>query len=303
LNAAELVALCVLAVGSALVLAELPWFRHRALAERLRPYRVGSAPRHDTPSGGWLEGMQQVLVPVATELGARLGRLLGVDTDLATRLARAGDPTDPGSFRLRQAAGAGAGLAVATLLIVWRGPSWPMATALLVGAPVLGALAVEQRLSAAVDERQRRRRAELPVVVEQLGLLLGAGYSLTSALARLSTRGSGAIAADLRIVTQRVRHGVTESHALEEWARVTGLDAVRRLVAVLALHSEAGDLAALVAEEARAERAAAHRDLLEVIERRAQLVWVPVTVATLVPGLIFLAVPFYSAMSKVTGGG
>ena len=303
MTAVELTALCLLAAGSALVLAELPWFRHRALSERLRPYRVGSAPRRHSSSSGWIEGMQQVLLPVVADLGARLGRLLGVDTDLATRLARAGDPTDPGTFRLRQAAGAGAGLAAAVLIVVWRGPPWPMVAALAVGAPVLGALAVEQRLSSAVDERQRRRRAELPVVVEQLGLLLGAGYSLTSALARLSSRGSGAIAQDLRIVTQRVRHGVAETHALEEWARVTGLDAVGRLVAVLALHSEAGDLAALVAEEARAERAAAHRDLLEVIERRAQLVWVPVTVATLVPGLIFLAVPFHSAMSKVTGGG
>jgi hypothetical protein len=40
-----------------------------------------------------------------------------------------------------------------------------------------------------------------------------------------------------------------------------------------------------------------------VIERRSQLVWIPVTVATLVPGLIFLAVPFMSAMAQVTGGG
>jgi tight adherence protein C len=302
-NVAELLALCALAAGSALVLSELPWFRHRALSERLRPYRVGSAPRRGSPSASWLESMQQVLLPVVTELGARLGRLLGVDADLATRLARAGDPTDPATFRLRQAAAAGAGLAGSVLVVVWRSPPWPVVAALLLGGPVLGALAVEQRLSSAVDERQRRRRAELPVVVEQLGLLLGAGYSLTSALARLSARGSGAIAGDLRTVTQRVRHGVTEAHALEEWARVTGLDTVARLVAVLALHSEAGDLATLVAEEARAERAAAHRDLLEVIERRSQLVWVPVTVATLVPGLIFLAVPFTSAMSKVTGGG
>ena len=32
------------------------------------------------------------------------------------------------------------------------------------------------------------------------------------------------------------------------------------------------------------------------LERRAQQVWVPVTVATLVPGVIFLAVPFLAAL-------
>ena len=70
---------------------------------------------------------------------------------------------------------------------------------------------------------------------------------------------------------------------------------------MLHLHGDAGDLGALIAEEARSIREA-HRDLLESIERRAQLVWIPVTVATLVPGLIFLAVPFMSAMAQVTGG-
>jgi hypothetical protein len=48
-------------------------------------------------------------------------------------------------------------------------------------------------------------------------------------------------------------------------------------------------------------RSEAHRALIETIERRGQLVWVPVTVATLVPGLILLAVPFLSAVAMVTG--
>ena len=80
-----------------------------------------------------------------------------------------------------------------------------------------------------------------------------------------------------------------------------GVDAVHRLVAVLRLNGDTGDLGSLVAEEARAVRAEAHRELLETIERRSQLVWIPVTVATLVPGLLFLAVPFVSAMSQVAG--
>jgi hypothetical protein len=39
-----------------------------------------------------------------------------------------------------------------------------------------------------------------------------------------------------------------------------------------------------------------HRHTIEAIERRAQQVWVPVTVATLVPGVMLLAVPFLSAL-------
>jgi len=48
-------------------------------------------------------------------------------------------------------------------------------------------------------------------------------------------------------------------------------------------------------------RADTHRRLVESIERRSQLVWVPVTVATLVPGLLLLGIPFISALRQVTG--
>ena len=41
---------------------------------------------------------------------------------------------------------------------------------------------------------------------------------------------------------------------------------------------------------------------METIERRSQQVWIPVTVATLLPGVLFLAVPFVEAMSLFTSG-
>ena len=55
--------------------------------------------------------------------------------------------------------------------------------------------------------------------------------------------------------------------------------------------------AGLIGEEARAIRRDVHRELIETIERRGQQVWIPVTVAALVPGVIFLAVPFIDALS------
>lgn len=70
-----------------------------------------------------------------------------------------------------------------------------------------------------------------------------------------------------------------------------------RLVGVLALNQEAGDLGALIGLEARSIRREVHRELMETIERREQMVWVPVTVATLIPGVIFLVVPFVRAQS------
>lgn len=301
MNALALASWVIAAVGTALVLGELPWFRRRALVDRLRPYSRQSRPG-SSPSGA-VSPIRQVLLPLVTSGGARLSRVLGVDTDLATRLARAGSPEDSTTFRLRQLTWAIVGGALGAAVALAVTPPAALALLLVLGSPLLAVLMVEQRLSTAMSSRQQRRRTELPVVVEQLGMLLGAGFSLTAALARLAERGSGVIASDLATVMRRIRQGVPESVALEEWAALTGLDAVRRLVTLLALQSEAGDLGGLIAEEAHAERAEAHRDLLESIERRSQLVWIPVTVATLVPGLIFLAVPFYAAMAQVSGSG
>ena len=99
----------------------------------------------------------------------------------------------------------------------------------------------------------------------------------------------------------RIRQGLTEVDALREWAALAEVDALDRLVAVLALNREAGDLGRLIAEEARAIRRDVHRELIETIERRAQQVWIPVTVATLVPGVLFLAVPFIEALRLFSG--
>ncbi len=286
-------------VGCTLVLAEVPWFDRRPTAERLAPYlRTARRPSRVRRSPA---SFAQILAPIAQELGGRLSGALGVTEDLGVRLVRAGSPMEPADFRVRQFTRGIVALLGAAIFSLWVGPAAAMTIAILVGVPALVVIADEQHLSALAARRERTLRAELPVVVEQLGMLLSAGHSVSSALTRLATRSDGVVAHDLSSVMRDVRHGSTEISALEEWSHRSGVDAVRRLVAVLSLHGSAGDLGALISEEARSVRAEAQRELLETIERRSQLVWIPVTVATLVPGLMFLAVPFMSAMSQVTG--
>ena len=287
------------AVGTVLVLAEVPWFSRRPTVERLSPYlRAGHRPG---PRRGSTDSVVQVLAPIAQQLGARLSTALGVTESLSMRLQRAGESIGPEEFRVRQLTRGLVALLIASAVAIWLGPALTVSLTLVLGAPTLVVLGDEQRLSTLAARRQRSLSAELPVVVEQLGMLLSAGYSVSSALTRLSSRSDGVIAQELRIVIRNVRHGATEGAALEEWSQRCGVDAVRRLVAVLSLHGTTSDLGSLISDEAHAVRAEAQRELLESIERRSQLVWIPVTVATLVPGLIFLAVPFIAAMSQVTG--
>jgi hypothetical protein len=68
------------------------------------------------------------------------------------------------------------------------------------------------------------------------------------------------------------------------------------------MNRAASDLGRLITDEARVCRADVHRELIERIERRGQQVWIPVTVATLLPGVLFLAVPFAQALQIFASG-
>lgn len=282
--------------GSTLLLSELRWFRRRPLVDRLAPYVPGGSSARRRGAVMSAASFGHVVGPLAQALGERLARAFGVTEPLAVRLERVHAPMDVTAFRVRQLAWTVAGLVLAGVLAVGLGLGGPLALVFLLGGAVLAFLLVEQRLATESARWQRRIFLELPVVAEQLGMLLGAGYSLGSALSRLAARGTGACGRDLVRVTGRIRQGLTEVEALREWAAVADVEALRRLVGVLALNRQAGDLGRLIGDEARAIRRDVHRELVETIERRAQQVWIPVTVAALVPGVIFLAVPFIEAL-------
>ena len=283
-------------IGATLVLSQLRWFSRAPLADRLRPYEVGGLQRGSDPGLLSASSIRDVVGPMAREMGERLAAVLGVHEELGVRLRRVHAPIDVITFRTRQIGWMGAGLAGGAILTAAFRPPLAVAILFVAGGALLGFLLIEQQLASASDRWKRRLFLELPVVSEQLGMLLGAGYSLGGALSRLAARGSGACSRDLTLVCGRIRQGLTEVEALREWSAIADVDALSRLVAVLALNREAGDLGRLVGDEARSIRREVQRELIEQIERRAQQVWIPVTVATLVPGAVLLAIPFIEAL-------
>jgi tight adherence protein C len=287
--------------GATLLLSTTRWFARRPLADRLRPYTPGGlAPAHRSGLLS-LESFGEVVGPLSRRVGERTARLFGVSEDLAIRLARIHSPLDVTSFRVRQLGWVVAAFGGGAVLALVAGAPAAVGVLLVLGLPLLTFLLLEQQISAQSTRWKRRLFLELPVVSEQIGLLLSAGYSLSGALDRVAARSHGACGRDLRRVTSRVRQGLSETDALREWAQLADVDAVDRLVQVLALNREASDLGRLISEEARAIRRDVQRELIERIERRGQQVWIPVTVATLVPGVIFLSVPFLDALSLFSG--
>lgn len=288
-------------VGLVLVLAEIPWFARRALVDRLRPYAPGIPDRRRDTGVLSVESFREVIAPLASMIGNRVASAFGVQEDLALRLHRVHATIDPTVFRVRQVAwGFGALLAGGALSLALGLPAIG-SLLFVIGGPLLAFLVLEQRVASASARWQRRIVLELPVVAEQLGMLLGAGYSLAAALNRVAQRGNGACATDLQRVCSRMRHGLSDTAALTEWARTADVVALHRLVGVLALNRQAADLSRLITDEARSIRRDAQRDVIESIERRTQMVWIPVTVAALVPGVIFMAVPFVRALSLFSG--
>lgn len=283
--------------GLTLVLSELRAVRRVPLSWRVVPFGpAGDGPIRATPA----HSIRDIITPPAVDLGNRLARAFGVHEELAIRLARVHAPLTVAAFRTRQLgwAFAGFGGALTVSLVLSLDPL--VALGLIIGAPLLTFLGLEQHLAHQSSQRQQTLVLELPVVSEQLGMLLSAGYSLGAALHRLARRGDGVCSTDLTTVCARIRHGLDELSALREWTSVERVDALDRLVAVLALNREASDLGRLITEESRTIRQEVQRELIETVERRAQQVWIPVTVATLVPGVLFLAVPFVEAMRLFT---
>jgi len=282
-------------VGLTLVLAELRWFSRRPLAQRVGPFLPGGGAlaRHGVFSVG---SFRDAIGPIARAIGSKGARLVGVVEDLERRLQRTHAELDATAFRVRQLGWTIGGFAVGAALTVVLRPPAAWALVFTLGGMLLAFLLVEQQATVASDRWKRAVAAELPVVAEQIGMLLSSGYSLTAALDRVSRRGQGAASRDLARVLLRIRQGVDAQVALREWADLADVDAVDRVVAVLSLHREATDLGRTISVEARAIRRDLQREIVATIERRGQQVWIPVTVAALLPGAILIGVPFAAAL-------
>lgn len=287
--------------GATLLLSNWGRLARPGLADRLAPFHAGATGAPDRTPQASRAGPANAWWDLIGATGDRLAALFGVREGAGRRLARIHSASTAMAFRRRQGLATLVSALAGAVVSAVAGAGPALGAFVVVGAGLMTFLIMEQGLTARSDRWRRSTEAEIPVVAEQLAMLLGSGSSLGAALNRLAARGRGCVAADLELVANRVAQGLSEREALAEWADRAGVEAVTRLVGVLTLHSEAADLGRLVTAEARRSRRDLHRLTLEQIERRGQQVWIPVTVATLVPGAILLAVPFLAAL-RMFGG-
>jgi tight adherence protein C len=275
------------------------------LAVRVLPYvrDLPQTPRPIVESGAG--PLRAVFGPTLGSVADSLGRLLGGNASIRRRLERANLPMSVHDFRVEQLLWGVVGFAATAalcLVVALRSPGRTVPLLVLcVVAFVLGVLLRENRLSAQVNERERRILAEFPTVAELLALAVGAGEGPVSALDRVVTRSRGELSGDLAAVLADIRTGTPVATALDELARRSGLPVVSRFAEGMAVAIERGTpLSAVLHAQAADVREAGRRALIEAGARKEVLMMVPVVFLVLPVTVVFAFWPGVVGLHLVT---
>jgi tight adherence protein C len=291
--------------GLLIAVTRLLALRRPRLAVRVLPYvrDLPQTPRPIVESGAG--PLRAVFGPTLGSVADSLGRLLGGNASIRRRLERANLPMSVHDFRVEQLLWGVVGFAATAalcLVVALRSPGRTVPLLVLcVVAFVLGVLLRENRLSAQVNERERRILAEFPTVAELLALAVGAGEGPVSALDRVVTRSRGELSGDLAAVLADIRTGTPVATALDELARRSGLPVVSRFAEGMAVAIERGTpLSAVLHAQAADVREAGRRALIEAGARKEVLMMVPVVFLVLPVTVVFAFWPGVVGLHLVT---
>ncbi len=238
----------------------------------LQPSLKGPSDPGATTRRGWLESDLDLVLP-----DVRAGQWL-------LNLARLGSSS---------------ALIVLGAASIWAPPLVAVACALVVaGAAILVPLGL---LHDTATKARRHSEQELYKLLSQLTNLLSSGYSLPAAIGRLAEGGPGIWRDHLLRLQLSLDHGVELAAALEQLAGRLRTHRLARALTLLASayrsHTAFAVCERLTEQEAESE----YNRLLAEGERRLQLVWIPVAIATLVPGILLLLAPMAGSLKSIAG--
>lgn len=280
--------------GLLLVVARVRAIRRPQLAVRVLPY-LRDLPQADrrSPREAPTGAVAGVFGPFLRSAADGVERVLGGAASIQRRLDRAGLAMTVHEFRVEQVLWglAGFGLTAAyALLVQLRGGGSPVASLVLcLVAFAAGVICRDSRLTAQVRQRERRMLAEFPTVAELLSLAVAAGEGPVPALDRVVRRSAGELSRELARVLADIRTGSPVQEAFDVLAARTGVPAVARFAAGVAVAVERGTpLADVLHAQAADVREAGRRELIEVAARKEVLMMLPIVFLVL-PTVVFFA--------------
>ncbi len=148
---------------------------------------------------------------------------------------------------------------------------------------------------------RRSSEQDLYKLLSQLANLLSSGYSLPAAIIRMAENAPGVWQEHLARVKVSLDHGVELPNALEQLAQRLYTHRLSRALLLLASAYRNHTAFAVCERLAEQEAESVYNRLLAEGERRLQLVWIPVAIATLVPGILLLIAPLAESFKSISG--
>jgi tight adherence protein C len=280
-------------VGVVMLVVWARSLRRADLATRVLPYiRDLSHPDRPAQPVAETSAVKGVFGPLLRSAAVGVERVLGGATSVRRRLERSGQELTVHEFRVRQVLWGVVTFAVAAAISVLEtlnSPGGTLALAVFCAtAFASGVLVCDNRLTAAVRDRERQVLLEFPTVAELLALAVAAGESPVAALTRVVRRSKGALSRDLERVLAEIRTGAPVGQAFDTLAARTGLPLVARFADGIAVAVERGTpLADVLHAQAADVREAGRRELIETGARKEVLMMVPVVFLVLPVTVVF----------------
>ncbi len=220
----------------------------------------------------------------------------------SARLRNAGyADADPSQYRIRQLAHAVGGLTVGVVLgLVFE--SVGLTTLFMACFGFYGATIERSRLSSAIERRAERMRGEVYTIAQLIAVRLRTGSGPVDAVASVSGRAKGPVAAELAEAVSWISSGTPAQKAYDRLAEATDEPAAARLYRLLAASATTGgDISSSllsVAEDLRLER---KQDIARRAVKRRTAMLIPLLlfitpvmilfVAAALPSLVFGVAP------------
>lgn len=169
---------------------------------------------------------------------------------------------------------------------------------------ILVPLAAVSEAASKIRKELRQRveiEANLPLEIEKLALYLGSGLSLNSSFYRLAKTSSTETRAVFIFIAQGLQSGLPVGEVLNECYLRFPTDSIRRITNLLAGGASGGDLVRVTRDEAANQRGVRHLNALAKMEKVTQSVWIPITIAALLPGIAIVFIPFFSILTSLKG--
>ncbi|WP_298208091.1 hypothetical protein [Ferrimicrobium sp.] len=174
----------------------------------------------------------------------------------------------------------------------------PNVSVTLLAVPLWFLILGAQRLLlfAAAQQTERALRNDLPLLLSELQAALDRGHSLAAAVTVVAHSTETAWSAHLERASSSLTRGEPIAGVLNDLANIFADPDISRALTLLALSSQHQVAQQLVGQLLTKAKLDHHHRLIAIAGKREQLIWIPVALATLIPGVLLVIVPLIGSL-------